>query len=180
MTIVYPVSRLLAEPKIFNAIASFLGGPDAETLRSAFFDMLEYEFEEQDPEDCEFDAEEVSFDVEDDGAVCTMTFDTGFTLKLEAVEGEARSQITNESELAAAFAINRRLISAIEESHPELKDDIAIEHPPAPGNNYLSSRDGDHFVGVLHLRSNPDKKFAFNVLVVDPDSDELKASIKPL
>jgi hypothetical protein len=180
MAVVYPVSRLLSQPKIFNAIANYLGGPDAETLRSAFFDMLEFEFEDLDPDDCEFDAEEISFETEDDGAVCTMVLDNGFTLRLEAVEGESKSHITNDSELSAAFAINRRLITAIEESHPELKDDIAIESPPTPGNNFLSSQDGDHFEGVLHLRSNPDKKYAFNVLVVDPDSDELKASIKPM
>lgn len=180
MAIVYPVSRLLAQPKLFNAIANYLGGPDAETLRSAFLDMLEYDFDEREPDECDFDAEEAAFEAEEDGAVCTISFDNGFTLRLEAVEGEARCQITNESELSAAFAINRRLISAIEESHPELKDDIALESPPTPGNNFLSSQDGDHFVGVLHLRSNPDKKYAFNVLVVDPDSDELKASIKPM
>lgn len=180
MAIVYPVSRLLSQPKLFNAIANYLGGPDAETLRSAFLEMLEHEFDELDPEDCEFDAEEASFETEDDGAICTIYFDTGLTLRLEAVEGETSCQITNDSELSAAFAISRRLISAIEESNPELKDDIALESPPTPGNNFLSSRDGDHFVGVLHLRSNPDKKYAFNVLVVDPDSDELKASIKPM
>lgn len=180
MAIVYPVSRLLAQPKLFNAIANYLGGPDAETLRSAFFDMLEYGIEDEDPEDCDFDAEEARFEVEEEGAVCTIAFDNGFQMRLEAVEGESRCNITNDSELSAAFAINRRLISAIEESHPELKDDIALESPPTPGNNFLSSQDGDHFVGVLHLRSNPDKKYAFNVLVVDPETDELKASIKPM
>ena len=180
MAIVYPVSRLLAQPKLFNAIANYLGGPDAETLRSAFMEMLEYPFDEQDPDDCEFDAEEVIFEVEDDGAICTMSMDNGFIFKLEAVEGSAQCQITNESELSAAFAVNRRLILAIEESHPELKDDISLEHPPTPGNSFLSSNDGDHFAGTFHLRSNPEKKYAFNVLVVDPDADELKASIQPM
>jgi hypothetical protein len=180
MAIVYPVPRLLAQPRLFNAIANYLGGPDAETLRSAFFDMLEYGFDEQDPEDCEFEAEEASFETEDDGAVCTITFDTGFSLRLEAIKGEVNCSITNDSELSAAFAINRRLISAIEESHPELKDNIALESPPTPGNNFLTSQDGDHFVGVLHLRSNPEEKYAFNVCVVNEETDELKASIKPL
>lgn len=180
MAIVYPVSRLLAEPKIFGAIANYLGGPNAETLRSAFLEMLEYEFEDQETEECSFDADEVTFDVEDDGATCFITLDTGLCLELKASEEGIPPKITNDAELSTAFAIHRRLITAIEESNPELKDDISLENPPTPGNNFLSSGDGDHFVGVLHLRSNPEKKFSFSVLVVDPEADELKATIKPM
>lgn len=179
MAIVYPVSRLLDQPKLFHAIANYLGDLEAEVLRSAFFDMLEYHFDEQDPEECDFDAEEVRFEVEEGGQVYNIILDTGLALKI-TVEEDSRCLITNDSELSAAFAVHRQLISAIEESHPELKDDISLERPPTPGNNFLSSEDWDHFTGVLHLRSNPDKKYAFNVIIVDPDSGELKASIKPL
>ena len=180
MVIVYPLSRLLAQPKLFNAIANYLGGPDAETLRSAFLDMLEHPFDEEDPNNCEFDAEEVAFDVEDEGALCTISLDNGFTYRLEAIEGSDECKITNDSELHAAFAVNRRLIRAIEESNPELKDDISLEHPPTPGNSFLSSTDGEHFTGTFHLRSNPDRKYAFNVIIVNPDADELRASVQPM
>jgi hypothetical protein len=183
MTIVYPVSRLLAEPKVFGAISNYLGGPGPDILRSTVLEMLELGFEELEIEEASFDAEEVMFDVEMEGEKNTfiISLDTGLCVILKEEEGGGNlSEINNASELSTAFALHRRLISAIEDSNPELKDDISLDSPPTPGNNYLSSGDGDHFVGVLHLRSNPDKRYSFSVQVIDPESDQLKATIKPI
>ena len=180
MSIVYPVSRLLANPKIFFAIANYLGGPDAETLRSAFYELLEYEMEDEDPDDCEFNAEEVFFSVEDAGAICNIQFDTGLASRLEAVHGEIRASINNDRELATASAIYQKLVTAIEKAKPELKGDIALCSPPTPGNSYLRSADGDNFVGNFHLLSNPDTQFAFNILVLDADTEQLQATIHPI
>jgi hypothetical protein len=180
MTIVYPVERLLAQPKIFYAIANYLEGPDAETLRNSFYDLLEVDFGEQDAEDCEFEAQEVCFESEDDGAIFTIQLDNGVMCKLEAVEGEVRAQIKTDRELAASSAIYQRLVSAIEDSCPQFIGDIALCSPPTPGNNYLSSSNGESFEGIFHLKSNPDEKFSFNVLVIDPDADEMKATVKPI
>lgn len=180
MVIVYPFSRLLANPKLFFAIADYLGGPDAETLRESFYELLEINFDDAPFEELRFDVEEVVFESENDGMICQITFDNGKMLKLEAIEGELSSQIITENDLAAASAVSRRLILAIEDSHPELKDDIALEHPPSPGNSFLSSEDGDHFEGSFHLRSDPDKKYAFRVHILDPESDQLEAKIHPM
>lgn len=180
MTIVYPVSRLLAQPKTFYAIASYLGGPDAETIKASFYDLLEIEFDSLDEEECEFEAEEVIFQSEDDGSIFTIQFDTGIACRLEAVQGEVKAQISNDKEFAATSAVYQKLVSAIEESFPELKGDIALCSPPTPGNNFLSSQDGESFQGSFHLKSNPDKKYAFNVVVLDVETDEMKATIKPM
>lgn len=178
-SIVYPVERLLAQPKLFNAIANYLEGPDAETLRSSFYDLMEVEFGEQDPEDCEFEAEEVCFESEDEGATFTIQLDTGVMCKLEAVGDEVRAHIKTDKELAASSAIYQRLVMAIEESYPEFKEDIVLCSPPTPGNRYLSSPNGESFEGSFHLKSNPDEKFSFNVLVIDPEADEMRATVKP-
>lgn len=180
MSIIYPVSRLLAQPKVFNAIANYFKGPDADTIRSSFYELLEIEFDEEDPEDCEFEAEDVIFTSENDGAIFTIQLDTGIACKLEAIEGEIRAQINTDSELAATSAVYQRLVLAIEESCPEFSGDIALCSPPTPGNNFLSSDDGDCFVGSFHLKSNPDKRFSFNIMVIDPDADEMRATIKPM
>lgn len=180
MSIVYPVERLLSQPKLFNAVANYFEGPDAETIRSSFYDLIEMEFENMDPEDCEFEASEVSFKSEDDGAIFIIELDTGIACRLEAIQGEMKAQISSERDLAATSAVYQRLVTAIEESCPEFSGDIALCSPPTPSNNFLSSEDGECFVGSFHLKSNPDKKFAFNVLVLDEDLDEMKATIKPM
>lgn len=181
MEIIYPISRLLANPRVFYAIANYLGGPDAETLRSSFYELLEYEFDElEDPDDCAFDAEEVCFSVYEDGAVCEIQFDTGIMSHLEAVQGEIKTQIKTEKDLATTSAIYQKLVSAIEEADPDLKGDVALCSPPTPGNSYLRSADGDNFEGSFHLLSNPDKQFAFQIEVLDSESEELKAFIKPI
>lgn len=178
MSIVYPVSRLLAQPKLFHAIANYFEGPDADTLRSFFYDLIEMQFENMDPEDCEFDAEEARFDCEEDGSTFSIELDSG--VKIEAVQGETRTQISTDQDLAATSAVYQKLVTVIEESCPEFTGDIALCSPPTPGNNFLSSEDGECFVGSFHLKSNPDKQFAFNIQVIDPDADEMKATIKPM
>lgn len=181
MSIIYPVSRLLAQPKVFNAIANYFKGPDADTIMSTFYELMELDFDDQDPEDCEFEAQVVSFTCENDGEVFTIELDTGMACKLEAVKGEIRAQVFTEKDLAATSTVYQKLVSAIEESCPEFTGDIALCSPPTPGNNFLcSDEDADYFIGSFHLKSNPDKKFSFNVLVVDRDSDEMQATVKPM
>lgn len=181
MTVVYPVSRLLSNPRLFIAISNHLGGIlDGEVLRDVFYELLEAEINELSDEDCEFLAEEACFEVEEGGMIYNIYFDTGTSLKLEATDEGYKPQISSEFELATASAVNNRLISAIEDSHPELKDDISFEHPPTPGNGFLSSRDGQGFSGSFHLRSDPDKKFSFSITAIDPESDHLEAKIKPI
>lgn len=180
MVIVYPFSRLLANPKLFFAISDYLGGPDPETLRESFYELLEAESPDDPSEELTFDVEEVYFEANDNGSEYLITFDNGKMLKLEAYGEEVNAQMSSEMDFLAASTVNRRLIDAIEESHPELKDDIALEHPPTPGNGFLSSGDGEHFEGSFHLRSNPDIKYAFRVAIIDPELDQLEAKIQPM
>jgi hypothetical protein len=178
--VIYPVDRLLANPRVFYAIAERLEGPDGKTLKDAFYDLLEYNLDDfEDPDDVLFEATEVCFRCEDEGAKIEIVLDTGMMSVLEAVEGEVRAAITNDGEFAASSAIYSRLVEAINESHPELRGDIALSSPPTPGNSYLRSPDGDCFEGEFHLLSDPEKTFAFNVEIVDLETDKLKATIKP-
>ena len=62
MEIFYPVERLFANPRIFFAIANYLEGPDGETLKQSFYELMEYGFGEyEDPEEIEFMADEICF-----------------------------------------------------------------------------------------------------------------------
>ena len=116
---------------------------------------------------------------EEDGKV-EIILSTGLMSVLEPLQGEFRTMITNDSELAATSAIYSRLVKAIEETSPELAGDIALCSPPTPANQYLRSDDGDRFEGSFHLLTDPNKQFAFNVEIVDVKTDDLKAFIRPL
>lgn len=179
--LIYPVSRLLNNPRVFYAIANYLEGPDVDTLKDAFYELLEYEFNNyDDPTECEFEAEEVCFKSEEEGKTISVILDSGIATVLQAVEGETYSRISNSNEMAAATAIYQRLVKAIEETDPAFEGDIALCSPPTPANSYLRSTDGDRFEGSFHLLSNPEKLYAFNIEVIDVDTDQLRAHIKPM
>lgn len=180
-SIIYPVSRLLANPRIFHAIANHLGGPDGETLREAFYDLIEFGFEDSNPEDCTFEADEVCFRVHDENGKCEIILDSGYMSCLEVEEdGETKANIKNDGEFAATSVIYQRLITAIEEAEPALKGNIALCSPPTPGNAYLRSPDGSSFQGSFHLLTEPEKTFAFNARVVDLNKGTLEATIHPM
>jgi hypothetical protein len=179
--LIYPLARLLANPRIFHAISEYLDGPDADTLKDALYDLLEYDFNSHsEPDDCTFEAEEVCFKVHNNGEICEIILDTGIASRLEAIEGEIRAQITSEEEMATTSAIYQRIVTAIEESHPELAGNIALCSPPTPGNHYLRSDDRNRFEGSFHLLTDPETMYAFNIDIIDVSGDELKATIKPI
>jgi hypothetical protein len=99
---------------------------------------------------------------------------------LEPIAGEFRTMITNDNEMGATSAIYQQLVKAIEDSNPELAGNIALCSPPTPGNGYLRSMDGDRFEGEFHLLTDPDKQYAFNIEIIDVNSNDLRAVIKPL
>ena len=181
MDIFYPVERLLGNPRVFYAIANLLGGPDGETLKTAFLELLEYNLGEfENPEDVEFDAEEVCFAINPENGDVQITLDTGLASILKPVEGELKAQITNDHEMAATSAIYDRIVTAIVEANPEFDGNIALCSPPTPGNSYLRSPDGERFVGQFHLLSDPDREYSFHVEIIDVQQDILKATYKPI
>jgi len=181
LELVYPVHRLLANPRVFFAIANYLDGPDALTLKDAFLDLLEYNFiDEEDPEDCEFDATEVAFRISEEDGTVNIVLNTGLASVLQPVDGEMRASISNDHEMAATSAIYQRIVAAIEESNPEFSGNIALCSPPHPGNQYLRSNDGERFEGEFHLLTDPDRQFAFTVDIVDVQQDILRATYRPI
>ena len=148
--IIYPVERLLANPRIFYAIANYLEGPDGETLKQSFYELMEWGFGDyEEAEDAEFTATEVSFSIDDEDGSVQITLDTGVASILKPVEGEIKAQITNDHEMAATSAIYARIITAIEEANPDFSGNIALCSPPTPGNSYLRSEDGERFEAAI-------------------------------
>ena len=181
MEIFYPVDRLLANPRIFSAIANALEGPDGETLKNAFYELLEYGFADyEEPEDIEFVAQEVCFAIDESDGTIQLTLDTGMASILKPLENEFKAQITNDHEMAATSAIYARIVTAIEEANPDFAGNIALVSPPTPGNSYLRSEDGERFEGAFHLLSDPERQYAFNVDIIDVNADILKATYKPI
>lgn len=179
--IFYPIDRLFANPRVFFAIANYLGGPDGETLKSSFYDLMEYNFSEyEDVNDIEFAAEEVCFALEEETGEVQITLDTGLASILKPVEGELKAQITNDHEMAAASAIYDRIVKSLVEANPDFEGNIALCSPPTPGNRYLRSSDGERFEGSFHLLSDPDREYVFNVDILDVQRDILRATYKPL
>ena len=181
MEIFYPVDRLLANPRIFFALANALEGPDGETLKNAFYELIEYGFADyEDPEDIEFTAQEICFSIDDSDGTIQLTLDTGMASILKPLENEFKAQITNDHEMAATSAIYARIVTAIEEANPDFAGNIALCSPPTPGNSYLRSDDGERFQGEFHLLSDPESQFAFSVDIIDVNADILKATYKPI
>ena len=180
MELFYPVERLLGNPRVFFAIANYMGGPDGESLKEAFLDLLEHGLDDfENPEDCEFQASEVLFRLQDDGTF-EIILDNGLCSLMKPVEGETRAHITNDLQMAATTAIYQRIISAIEDTNPDFQGNIVLCSPPTPGNAYLRSDDGERFEGSFHLLSDPEREYSFNVDILDVQQDILKATYKPL
>lgn len=179
--IFYPVGRLFANPRVFFAIANYLGGPDGETLKESFYELMEYGFEDyENPDEVDFAAEEVCFSIDPEDGTLQMTLDTGLASILKPIEGELKAQITNDHEMAATSAIYDRIITALVEANPEFKNNIALVSPPTPGNSYLRSPDGERFEGAFHLLTDPERQYSFNVDIIDVNADILKATYRPL
>ena len=181
MEIFYPVDRLFANPRIFFAIANYLQGPDGETLKQSFYELMEYGFGDyEDPEEIEFQADEICFSIDPEDGTLQMTLNTGMASILKPLDGEIKAQITNDHEMAATSAIYDRLVTAIVEANPEFEGNIALCSPPTPGNSYLRSEDGERFQGEFHLLSDPERQYAFSVDIIDVNADVLKATYKPI
>ena len=179
--LIYPVERLLANPRVFFAIANYLGGPDGETLKQSFYELLEFGFGDyENPDEIVFAAEEVSFSIDEIDGTVQMTLDSGLASILKPLEGEAKAYITNDHELAATSAIYSRIVSAIGEANPEFEGNIALCSPPTPGNSYLRSDDGERFEGSFHLLTDSDLQYSFTVDIIDVTNDLLKATYKPI
>lgn len=179
--IFYPIERLFANPRVFYAIANYLGGPDGEILKQSFYELMEYGFEEyEDPTEIEFAADEICFSIDDEDGTVQLTLNTGMASILKPIEGEMKAQITNDSEMAATSAIYDRIVTALVEANPEFKNNIALCSPPTPGNSYLRSEDGERFEGSFHLLTDPERQYAFNVDIIDVPNDILRATYKPL
>ena len=181
MDIFYPVERLFANPRVFFAIANYLGGPDGDTLKEAFYELMEYGFEEaENPGEVQFEANEVCFSIDDNDGTIQITLDSGLASILKPIEGEMRSLITNDHEMAATSAIYDRIVKSLIEANPDFDGDIALCSPPTPGNSYLRSEDGERFEGAFHLLSDPDRQYAFHVDIIDVQSDILRATYRPI
>lgn len=181
--IFYPIDRLLANPRIFFALANRLGGPDGETLKESFLELIEYGLGDyDDPEECELGmgADEACFSMDSATGNLQITLSTGIATILHPVEGEIKAQITNDHEMAATSAIYDRLITALVEANPEFEGNIALCSPPTPGNSYLRSNDGERFEGEFHLLTDPETQYKFNVDIVDVNADILRATYRPL
>ena len=180
--IIYPAIRLLRNPKIFVAIADDLDGPEWQVFADAFYDLIETEFEDADAIP-EFDGEMECCFREDpeEPTVFQVILSSGNAIELrpDSENGESYSPVSSEADFAAVSAVYGRLIRALEEERPDLKDDIALVEIPTAGNGFLRDEDGNAFRGAFHLKSNPDKKFSFVVDVIDIPNDELKARIEP-
>lgn len=181
MEIVYPTDRLFSNPRIFFAISNYLGGPDGETLKTSFYELVEFGFDQyEDPNEIEFAASEVCFSIEEETGEVQITLDTGLASILKPIEGEVKAHITNDHEMAATSAIYDCIVTAIVEANPEFDGNIALCSPPTPGNSYLRSSDGERFEGSFHLLSDPERQYAFNVDIIDVQQNILKATYKPI
>lgn len=184
--IIYPVSRLLANPRVFMAIAKEFDGPDWETIANAFYDLIEHDIiTEEDPEDVAFNAPEVCFRLKPEYEdILQIILPDGSAVELHPTassnggEEEYYAAIKTEEDFAITSSINARLIRAIEEAAPEVAGDIALCEPPTPANEFLRDTENDCFSGQFHLMSDPEEVYDFRVDVIDLSTDQLKASVR--
>lgn len=161
------------------AIANEFDGPDWETFRDAFYDLIESEFEDQDVEPT-FNIPEVAFrESPDDPDVFQVILTNGMAIELKPQDGDSYSIVKNENELGVVSAIYGRLVKAIEEARPDLVGDISLDNVPTLSNDFLRDEHEDCFKGTFTLLSDASKKFTFKVDIVDLAGDELTATVEP-
>ena len=179
--IIYPTDRLLlANPRIFMAIADFFEGPDWETFRDAFYDLLEGEFEDQDV-DPAFEIPEVAFrEKPEDPEIFQVVLTNGMAIELKPDGGSILAVVQNEDELGVVSVIYGRLVKAIEEARPDLKGDISLDDVPSLSNGFLRDDDDDCFKGTFSLLSTSRYKFKFKVDIISLSDDELTATVEPV
>ena len=176
--IIYPTERLLANPRIFMAIANYFEGPDWETFRDAFYDLLEGEFEDTE-EEPDFTIPEVAFrEKPEDPTVFQVVLTNGMAIELKP-SGDSYSLIQSESDLGVVSAIYGRLVKAIEEARPDLKGDISLDEVPTLANDFLRDEHEDCFRGTFTRLSDDTQKFRFKVNIIDLGEDELTAIVEP-
>ena len=176
--IIWPISRLMANPKVFKAVAEFFDGPDWEMFASTFYDLMENEIEEGGA-DPEFFEGEVCFrETPGEEGCYQVVLSNGNAIELRP-NGDTYSGVASEDELGLVSAIYSRLVKAIEVARPDLEGDIALCDMPTFANDFLRDGDGNAFRGSLHLLTDPDKQYNFIVNVVDLDTDDLRATVTP-
>ena len=182
--IIYPVHRLLANPRIFHAIANFFEGPEWEVFADAFYDLLEADIlEVEDGEESPaFEAIEACFrESDEDPEVFQVILSSGQAMELrpqEEANGRKYGLVSSEDEMGVTSAIYGRLVKAIEEVRPDLKGNIALCSMPTASNGFLRSQDGEKFAGEFHLLDEPETLFDYTVDVIDIAKNELKATVK--
>ena len=175
--IIWPTERVMANPKIFQAIADYFEGPEWDVFAGAFYDLMEGEIEEM--ENPQFMLGEVCFrEKPEEPEVYQVVLSTGSAIELRPNEGEY-SVVQSEDDLAIVSTIYTRLIKALEIARPDLKGDIALCDVPTMANGFLRDEDGDAFRGTFHLLSDPDSTHKFIIDVVDIASDDLRARVDP-
>jgi len=175
--IIWPTERIMANPKIFQAIADYFEGPEWDVFAGAFYDLMEGEIEEMDIP--QFLIGEVCFrEKPDEPEVFQVVLSNGSAIELRPNEG-VYSVVQSEDDLAIVSTIYGRLIKALEIARPDLKGDIALCDMPTMANGFLRDEDGDAFRGTFHLLSDPDSLHKFVVDVIDIASDDLRARVDP-
>lgn len=179
--IIYPVERLLANPKVFFAIANYFEGPDWEIFSSAFYDLIEQDIIEAAPEEAEFSAAECCFRVKPENPeIFQVIMSNGSAIELRpSPGGDSYNVVESEDDLVVVSAIYGRLVKAIEEARPDLKGNIALTDVPCQQNGYLRDKDGDAFRGSFHLLEDENQHFDFIVKIIDLNEDDLKAEVSP-
>ena len=179
--IIYPTDRLLANPKVFQAIANFFEGPDWDVLADAFYDLMESQFLEDNDIIPNFEHREVCFrEKPGDPDTYQVILSNGDAIELKPdANGDTYSLISTEDDLGVVSAIYGRIVKAIEESCPDLTDDIALTSMPTESNSFLRDNEGDAFRGTFHLKSDPEKVFDFVVNIINLEDDDLRAEVTP-
>jgi len=182
--IVYPVHRLLANPRIFWAIAGSFDGPDAEIIQDAFYDLIEHQSHAaEDMSEVSWGLDEVCFRMDDErDGVFQIIGDNGNAVELHpqgdgTPGGSTYSTIKNMEQLQVSSQIYTHLISAIAEARPDLSGDIALVDMPTEANMFLRDQTKDCFSGKFHLLSDPEKLFDFEIEIIDLARGELKAVV---
>lgn len=185
--IIYPVARLLANPRMFWPIAHSFDGPPAEMIQDAFYDLLEHPIHEiEDLDEAVWDFSEVCFRMDDEReGVFQIVGSNGNAVELHPQGdgtdgGSTYTTIKNMEQLQVSSTIYSHLIRAIEEVVPDLAGDIALTDTPTEANGFLRDEDKDCFSGQFHLLSDPDKIYNFEIEIIDLPSGELKASVQPI
>lgn len=182
--IAYPTSRLLGNPEVLEAIANHFNY-DPDGLSSAFYTLQEIQLEKEEGL-FEFndDITYFQYDLENQ-SIHIQSVETGvYVVMKQTIEslGEEVLELSNKMNNFIKDCLKQAsyvTVAKKDEFNENLNtDQIVLNPPPTPQNNFLSSTRGNTLEGNFNFLTNSKNSYKFMINIIDGESKKVDTVIE--